>query len=142
MISGSGSLDWHLGKWLEARRALRSAFIISNRKISNRASQILKANMLLICPYSRISNCQSLGRKNKHEILKTDRTICCTILYHIILHHTNTTLYIRLYYTIHDILKTDRRLGRSDPGAAVLARAKSYMYIYIYIYIYVCVYMC
>ena len=23
---------------------------------------------------SRISNCQSLGRKNKHEILKTDRT--------------------------------------------------------------------
>ena len=24
---------------------------------------------------SRISNCQSLGRKNKHEILKTDRTV-------------------------------------------------------------------
>ena len=23
---------------------------------------------------SQISNCQSLGRKNKHEILKTDRT--------------------------------------------------------------------
>ena len=23
---------------------------------------------------SRISNCQSLGRKNKHEILKTDRS--------------------------------------------------------------------
>ena len=30
---------------------LRSVFIISNRKISNRASQILEANMLLICPY-------------------------------------------------------------------------------------------
>ena len=28
-----------------------SVFIISNREISNRASQILKANMLLICPY-------------------------------------------------------------------------------------------
>ena len=32
---------------------------------------------------SRISNCQGLGRKNRHEILKTDRTfnitcICCT----------------------------------------------------------------
>ena len=24
---------------------------------------------------SQISNCQSLGRKNKHEILKTDRTL-------------------------------------------------------------------
>ena len=30
---------------------LRSVFIISNRKISNLASQILKASMLLICPY-------------------------------------------------------------------------------------------
>ena len=29
----------------------RSVFIISNRKTSNWASQILKANMLLICPY-------------------------------------------------------------------------------------------
>ena len=28
-----------------------SVFVISNRKISNWASQILKANMLLICPY-------------------------------------------------------------------------------------------
>ena len=30
---------------------VRSVFTISNRKISNRASQILKANMLLMCPY-------------------------------------------------------------------------------------------
>ena len=30
---------------------IRSVFIISNRKISNWASQTLKANMLLICPY-------------------------------------------------------------------------------------------
>ena len=31
---------------------------------------------MFICPYclSQISNCQSLGRNNKHEILKTDRT--------------------------------------------------------------------
>ena len=27
------------------------SFIVSNREISNQASQILKANMLLICPY-------------------------------------------------------------------------------------------
>ena len=31
--------------------------------------------MLLMCPYCQISNCQGLGRKNKHEILKTDRII-------------------------------------------------------------------
>ena len=29
---------------------------------------------------SRISNCQGLGRKNKHEILKTDRMDFCPIL--------------------------------------------------------------
>ena len=27
---------------------------------------------------SQISNCQSLGRKNKHEILKTDRSLLVT----------------------------------------------------------------
>ena len=30
---------------------LRSVFIISNRKISNWAPQILKTSMLLMCPY-------------------------------------------------------------------------------------------
>ena len=30
---------------------IRSVFIISNRTISNRASQILKENTLLMCPY-------------------------------------------------------------------------------------------
>ena len=30
---------------------IRSVFIISNRKISNWASQVLKTNMLLSCPY-------------------------------------------------------------------------------------------
>ena len=34
---------------------------------------------------SQISNCQSLGRKNKHEILKTDRMIYYTILYQTIM---------------------------------------------------------
>ena len=29
--------------------------------------------MLLVCPYGQISNWQGLGRKNKHEMLKTDR---------------------------------------------------------------------
>ena len=28
---------------------------------------------------SQISNCQSLGRKNKHEILKTDRIVSCYV---------------------------------------------------------------
>ena len=29
----------------------------------------------------QISNCQGLGRKNKHEILKTDRIVCGLGLY-------------------------------------------------------------
>ena len=32
-------------------RDIRSVSIISNRETSNRASQILKANMLFVCPY-------------------------------------------------------------------------------------------
>ena len=51
---------------------------------------------------SRISNCQGLGRKNKHEILKTDRILYCTLLCYTILHCA------RLWYTVlyHDILYT------------------------------------
>ena len=61
--------------WPPAWEDVLSVFIISNRKISNWASQILKANMLLICPYWLNFQIASLGRKNKHEILKTDRNI-------------------------------------------------------------------
>ena len=53
---------------------LRQVFIISNRNISNWASQILKEKYVAhLSVLSRISNCQGLGRKNKFEILKTDR---------------------------------------------------------------------
>ena len=38
--------------------------------------------MLLVCPYCLKSNCQGLGRKNKHEILKTDRMATYNTLLH------------------------------------------------------------
>ena len=43
------SVSFHLSP--EHVPDLRSVFMISNRKTSNWAFQILKANMLLICPY-------------------------------------------------------------------------------------------
>ena len=43
IFSACGVLTGDLG--------VRSVFIISNRKFSNRASRILKTKMLLICPY-------------------------------------------------------------------------------------------
>ena len=51
-----------------------SCFIISNRKnlklsVSNPKSKYVAYSSVL----SEISNCQSLGRKNKHDTLKTDR---------------------------------------------------------------------
>ena len=54
---------------------LRSVVIISNRKsfklsVSNPKSKYVAYLSVL----SRVSNCQGLGRKNKHTILKTDRT--------------------------------------------------------------------
>ena len=42
---------WPLALCKPVQNSERSVFIISNRKISNWASQILKANMLLVCPY-------------------------------------------------------------------------------------------
>ena len=41
---------------------------------------------------SQISNCQSLGRKNKHEILKTDRIVICITI--------SITTYYYYYYTL------------------------------------------
>ena len=51
---------------------------------------------------SQISNCQSLGRKNKHEVLKTDRTgrdlDCPTLMKYTIIHHYNMVyIYIYIY---------------------------------------------
>ena len=62
---------------------------------------------------SLISNCQGLGRKNKHEIVKTDRTVHCT----------------------------QTRFGGSDDQVCVCVcvcvRMRVYIYIYIYTYIYI-----
>ena len=63
---------------------------------------------------SQISNCQSLGRKTKHEILKTDRILLIGLL---------------------PALLQARSL-------AALALAGLEIYIYIYIYIYTCMYVC
>ena len=57
---------------------IRSVSIISHRKISNWASQILKCKYVAyLSVLSQISNCQGLGRKNKHEMLKTDHIPVC-----------------------------------------------------------------
>ena len=72
-----------LSTWTARHRTLQlqSVFIISNRKISDWASQVLKANMFAcLSVLSQISNCQGPGRKNKHEISKTDRTVMTSAL--------------------------------------------------------------
>ena len=54
---------------------VRSVFLISNREITNWASQILKSkHVAYVSVLSQISNSQGLGRKNNFEILKTDRS--------------------------------------------------------------------
>ena len=57
--NSSTSKLWLWSRWRTRRSPLvcsydtciRSVFIISKRKTSNGASQILKANLLLVCPY-------------------------------------------------------------------------------------------
>ena len=67
----------------------------------------------------RISNCQSLGRKNKHEILKTCTPLC-------------------------RVSQRPRGPGVGDPALPNAGDGRDtciYMYIYIYIYIYSIIYI-
>ena len=95
---------------------LRSVFIISNREISNPKSKYVAYLSVL----SQISNCQGLGRKNKHEILKTDRTyVALSMLAFAGKRMTYTVLYIYIYIYTHTYTYIERE----------------YTYIYIYIYL-------
>ena len=69
------------------RRSPRCRFLVFNTvSFHNFKSQKFKLSVsnpenkyvAYVSVLSRISNCQGLGRKNKHEILKTDRTITTT----------------------------------------------------------------
>ena len=47
----------------------------TSRKLKLSVSNPKNKFVAYLSVLSRISNCQSLGRKNKHEILKTDRAL-------------------------------------------------------------------
>ena len=68
---------------------------------------------------SQISNCQGLGRKNKHEILKTDR-IYCVYMY--------VCMYVCIYIYIYAYIYIYRERD-------VYMYIHTYIHIYIYIYI-------
>ena len=83
---------------------------------------------------SQISNCQSLGRKNKHEILKTDRmhlviicAMCIVLLVYIIIVIVMSYVYVRCCISIcYNIMDFSRCM---------------YMYVCMYIYIYIYIYI-
>ena len=61
---------------IDTTAKIRSVFIISNRKKNKLSVSNPKSNYVAyLSVLSQISNCQGLGHKNKHEILKTDRNI-------------------------------------------------------------------
>ena len=67
-----------------AARWLRSVFMISNRKNNKLSVSSPKSKYVAyLSVLSQISNCQGLGRKNKHDILKTDRTRYDSALGHV-----------------------------------------------------------
>ena len=49
---------------------------------------------------SRISNCQSLGRKSKHEILKTDRHYSNDIIFDMIIYSFSFSLFFNIFIVI------------------------------------------
>ena len=61
-----------VGRAAAERAAVRSVFIMSKFKLS--VSNPESEYVAHLSALSQISNCQGLGRKSKHEILKTDRT--------------------------------------------------------------------
>ena len=108
--------------WVRARPArgvlfyiIRSVFIISNRKY-----------VAYLSVLSQISNCQGLGRKNKHEMLKTDRVQSITLCY--IMLQYNSICFVmtqQLYCTVVCHVSCNY----------IICNAMC-IYIYIYIYIY------
>ena len=67
--------------------ALATRFVSSTVSFHNFKSQDFKLSVsdpeskhvAYVSVLSRISNCQGLGRKNRHEILKTDRNCFCML---------------------------------------------------------------
>ena len=68
----SGSEILSVGEWASGGTVSFHNFKSQNFKLS--VSNPKSKYVAYVSVLSRISNCQSLGRKNKHEILKTDRT--------------------------------------------------------------------
>ena len=100
---------------------------------------------------SHISNCQGLGRKNKHDILKTDRiiSIISSIISSSIMMITTTTITITITVSF-----AQRGAACSDRGRTASPQESNgdlllkmfiytcnYACIYIYIYIYIYTYM-
>ena len=108
-------------------------------RVSNPKSKCVAYSSVLY----RISNCQGLGRKNKHDILKTDRSSLQNKHRSsdrsslVVLEDFRTDRsYLVVTYLVTEYFRTDRsslqnkhRRSAASPG------------IYIYIYIYVCVHI-
>ena len=68
--------------------APRSSYVLITVSFHNFKSQDFKLSVsnpkhkyvTYVSVLSRISNCQGLGRKNKHEIVKTDRMLSSLIM--------------------------------------------------------------
>ena len=106
---------------------------------------------------SQISNCQSLGRKNKNKILKTDRSgeiwaYAREELRFLLTASSQVCIYVNKYIYIHMcILYLSLSLSLSislslyiyiERDMCVCMYVCMYVCVYIYIYIYTCMYVC
>ena len=91
-----------------------------SQKFKLRVSNPKSKYVAYLSVLSRISDCQGLGRKNKHEILKTDRMYC--------------TVCPTRSRSARPLRPAARRRAQRAPVRRIL-------YIYIYIYIYICIYI-
>ena len=90
---------------------VRNAHAVSFHNFKSSVSNPKSKYVVHLSVLSQISNCQGLGSKNKHEILKTDRTMTITITI------TNITITItNITITITSI--TCGRLGQA-PGSSL-----------------------
>ena len=98
------------------------------RIVNLRVSNPKNTYVAYVSVLSRISNCQSLGRKNKHELLKTDRM-------------STTSYYMLGAAPIGGNQTQLEKDGHPGVGSGEPIPITMYTYVCIYIYIYMYMYM-
>ena len=105
-----------------------------SQKIKLRVSNPKSKYVAYLSVLSQFSNCQGLGRKNKHYFLKTDRIICIYVYVYVCM-YMYVYIYIYIYIYIHTYIHTYTCMHMYITHLCIyIIHVRVYVCIYIYIY--------